>query len=188
RAFPGAAQHDRTHVVAERLQLAPERVDDRCVDGVDRRIVEPDSLDHEVTTSFANISRSSVFRNLPTLVFGISATNSNRSGSHHFAKFGARNARSSSPVAAAPSLSTTAASGRSSHFTSGIAITAASATAGCAISAFSSSTDEIHSPPDLITSFERSLIWMYPRGLIETMSPVLNQPSGVQRSACSGVS
>ena len=46
------------------------------------------------------------------------------------------------------------------HFSSGIAITAASATAGCAMSAFSSSTDEIHSPPDLITSFERSLIWM----------------------------
>ncbi len=114
--------------------------------------------------------------------------NSNRSGSHHFAKFGARNSRSSSAVAVCPSRSTTAASGRSSHFSSGTAITAASAIAGCAISAFSSSTDEIHSPPDLITSFERSLIWMKPRGCIETMSPVLNQPSSVQRSACSGVS
>ena len=56
------------------------------------------------------------------------------------------------------------------------------------MSAFSSSTEEIHSPPDLITSFERSLIWMKPRGSIDTMSPVLNQPSAVQRLACSGVS
>ena len=56
------------------------------------------------------------------------------------------------------------------------------------MSAFSRSTDEIHSPPDLITSFDRSLIWMNPRGWIETMSPVRNQPSPVQRSACSGVS
>jgi hypothetical protein len=70
---------------------------------------------------------------------------------------------------------------------SGIAITAASETAGWAISAFSRSTDEIHSPPDLITSLARSLIWMKPRGWIETMSPVRNQPSSVQRSACSGV-
>ena len=61
------------------------------------------------------------------------------------------------PVALCPSRSTQTASGRSSHFSCGIAITAASAIAGCAISAFSSSTDEIHSPPDLITSLERSL-------------------------------
>ena len=43
-------------------------------------------------------------------------------------------------------------------------MTAASATAGWPISVFSSSTDEIHSPPDLITSFARSLIWTKPRG------------------------
>ena len=29
-------------------------------------------------------------------------------------------------------------------------------------------------------------MWMSPRGCIETMSPVLNQPSSVQRSACFG--
>ncbi len=34
----------------------------------------------------ANRSRSAVLRNLPTAVFGISSTNSKRSGSHHFAK------------------------------------------------------------------------------------------------------
>ena len=36
----------------------------------------------------ANCSRSAVLRNFPTAVFGISSTNSNRSGSHHFAKLG----------------------------------------------------------------------------------------------------
>ena len=44
----------------------------------------------------ANCSRSAVFLNLPTAVFGISSTNSKRSGSHHLAKCGARNSRSSS--------------------------------------------------------------------------------------------
>src|SRR6185503_3559903 len=186
RTLTATAQDDRTDVAAEVLERAPQRVDDPCVDGVDRWVVEPDGLDH--AGILENSSRSSVFLNLPTLVLGISSTNSKRSGSHHFAKSGARNSRSSAAVAVAPSRSTTAASGRSSHFASGTATTAASATAGCAISAFSSSTDEIHSPPDLMTSFERSLIWMYPFGWSETTSPVLNQPSSVQRSAWSGVS
>ena len=35
-------------------------------------------------------------------------------------------------------------------------MTAASKTSGWAITAFSSSTEEIHSPPDLITSLVRS--------------------------------
>ena len=99
-------------------------------------------------------------RNLPTAVFGISSTNSNRSGSHHFAKLGARKSRSSSSVADWPSRSTTTASGRSAHFSSGTAITAASATAGWPMSAFSSATVEIHSPPDFTRSFERSWISM----------------------------
>src|SRR5262249_4914892 len=164
RALALAAQDDDARVAAEFLERVPERVEDDAVDRIDRRVVEPDGLDHAPAGSgspaLANISRSSVLRNLPTLVFGISSTNSNRSGSHHLAKFGARNSRSCSGVALAPSFRTTAASGRSAHFSSGIAITAASAIAGCAISAPSSSTDEIHSPPDLITSFARSLIWM----------------------------
>src|SRR5262249_19304961 len=81
-------------------------------------------------------SRGSILRNWPTLVFGIAWMNAKRSGSHHFAKLGARNSRSSSAVAVAPSLRTTAASGRSPHFSSGTAITAASATAGLAMSPF----------------------------------------------------
>ena len=126
--------------------------------------------------------------NLPTAVFGISSTNSKRSGIQNFAHCPERCSRSCSSVALWPSFKTTTASGRSAHFSCGIAITAASATAGCPMILFSSSTDEIHSPPDLITSFERSLIWTKPRGCIETMSPVRNQPSSVQRSAWSSSS
>ena len=48
-----------------------------------------------------------------------------------------------------PSSSTTHASGRSPHRSSGTPITAASRISGWAISSFSSSTDEIHSPPGL---------------------------------------
>src|SRR5439155_6123871 len=121
----------------ERLPVADLRIGD--VDVLER----PADARENRRLQAVNISRSSILRNLPTLVFGISSMNSNRSGSHHFANCGARKSRSSSLVAVAPSFSTTAASGRSAHFSSGIAITAASATAGCAMSAFSSSTDEI---------------------------------------------
>ena len=71
------------------------------------------------TAAVANCSRRAVLRNLPTAVFGISSTTSNRSGSHHFAKWGARNSRSSSGSAVCPSRKTTTASGRSDHFSSG---------------------------------------------------------------------
>ena len=60
-------------------------------------------------------------RRLPELadaVFGISSTNSKRSGSHHFANCGARKRAARPPSRSAPSFSTTAASGRSSHFSS----------------------------------------------------------------------
>ena len=50
--------------------------------------------------------------------------------------------------------------GRSSHLGCGRPITAASRIFGWAITAFSSSTEEIHSPPDLITSLVRSTICM----------------------------
>ena len=62
-------------------------------------------------------------------------------------------------VSVAPGFGTTQASGRSSHFASGTPTTAASSTLGCAMMAFSSSTELIHSPPDLITSLARSVIW-----------------------------
>ena len=56
-----------------------------------------------------------------------------------------------------PSRTTTVASGRSPHRSSGTPTTLASTTSGCAISVFSSSTEEIHSPPDLMTSLDRSV-------------------------------
>ncbi len=53
---------------------------------------------------------------------------------------------------------TTISSGRSSHFGCGTPMTAASATAGWPMAAFSSSIELIHSPPDLMTSLRRSMI------------------------------
>ena len=82
--------------------------------------------------------------------------NSNASGSQNFGNRGARNARSSSGEADAPGFRTTAASGRSLHFSEATGMTAASATAGCPINADSSATELIHSPPDLMRSFARS--------------------------------
>ena len=52
----------------------------------------------------------------------------------------------------------------------------------------SRSTLEIHSPPDLMRSLVRSVIWMYPSASIVTTSPVRNQPSSVNCAAASGLS
>jgi hypothetical protein len=62
-----------------------------------------------------NVSRSSVFLNLPADVRGIASTNTKASGSQNFAKRGARKARRSSAVHVAPGFRTTAARGRSLH-------------------------------------------------------------------------
>ncbi len=75
------------------------------------------------------------------------------------------------------------ASGRSPHLSSGTATTAASATSGWDISAFSSSTEEIHSPPDLMTSLARSVRVRKPSGEIVPTSPVFSQPSSLNLSA-----
>jgi hypothetical protein len=45
---------------------------------------------------------------------------------------------------------------------------------------FSSAMELIHSPPDLITSFDRSVISMKPSGSIVATSPVANHPSASQ--------
>ncbi|MNC87167.1 hypothetical protein D3C83_28710 [compost metagenome] len=63
-------------------------------------------------------------------------------------------------VTSASGRRTTIISGRSSHLGWATPITAASATPGQLMAAFSRSIELIHSPPDLITSFERSVIWM----------------------------
>jgi hypothetical protein len=115
--------------------------------------------------------------NLPTLVLGTSSMNAQFSGNCHRATFPTRKSRSSAAVTWCPGLVTTATSGRSCHFSSGIPMTAASATAGCAMTAFSRPTEEIHSPPDLITSLDRSVRVRNPSGEMRPTSPVRSQPS-----------
>jgi len=113
---------------------------------------------------------------------GTSSMNTTSSGSHHLATRGVRNSSSSSLVADSPSLRTTAASGRSCQRGCAMPMTAASATAGCAIRWFSSSTELIHSPPDLTRSFVRSDSRMLPCRSIAPTSPVRSQPSEVKDS------
>src|SRR5215831_13893655 len=86
---------------------------------------------------------------LPTLVLGTSGMKAQRSGIHHLATREARWARSTGMLMGPPDLLTTQANGRSSHRSSGTPITAASRTSGWSVITFSSSTDDIHSPPDL---------------------------------------
>src|SRR5699024_11406339 len=102
--------------------------------------------------------RKSRFKNLPTDDFGIWSIKIISSGNHHLANCGSKYFSNASFVIFSPSLRTTQAIGRSCHLGSSLAITAASKTDGCAIKAFSKSTDEIHSPPLLIKSPVRSTI------------------------------
>ena len=121
--------------------------------------------------------------NFPADVRGIASTNSNASGSQNFANCGARNSRSSAGVALAPGFKTTAASGRSSHF-------------GWATGNHRRLGDrrvahqralERHGADPLAAGLDQILRpilhWMVPSSSIVTMSPVLNQPSSVKRSA-----
>src|SRR5271157_4766680 len=94
--------------------------------------------------------------NLPTLVLGTSVMNVHCSGSHQRGTRSLRNSTRSAGAGERPGLGTTATSGRSDHLGSGTEMTAASKTSGWAITAFSSSTEDIHSPPDLMTSLVRS--------------------------------
>ena len=68
----------------------------------------------------------------------------------------------SSSVASCPCLSTTNALGRSPHFSSGMATTAASITAGWRDTACSTSMVEMFSPPEMMMSLSLSLISTYP--------------------------
>ena len=81
----------------------------------------------------------------------------------------------SAALTSAPGLRTTSSSGRSSHLGCLMPIAAASATPAQPTAAFSSSTELIHSPPDLITSLERSVICIVPQGWMTATSPVSNQ-------------
>src|SRR5437762_2366578 len=112
-----------------------------------------------IGTAFA---RSTFLSNLPTEVLGTSSMKRTSSGSHHLATLSRRKSTTSSCVTLPlnSGLGTAKTTGRSSHFVWGKPMTAASMILGWAMTAFSSSTDEIHSPPDLITSLVRSTIWM----------------------------
>src|SRR5256886_9321899 len=72
---------------------------------------------------------------------------------------------------------TTNAFGTSPHSSSGMGITAASATAGCVHSSASSSAGATWKPLYLISSFNRSTIVKYPSASTCPMSPVWSQPS-----------
>src|SRR5204863_7428747 len=105
----------------------------------------------------AKRARRTFLSNFPTEVLGTSSMNSTRSGSHHFATLPSRKERIASASSATPSRDTTHAHGRSPQRSSDTAITAASSTSGWAMIEFSSSTEEIHSPPDLTRSLVRSI-------------------------------
>src|ERR1700674_3001382 len=108
------------------------------------------------------LARSTFLSNLPTEVLGTSSMNRTSSGSHHLATLSLRKSITSSWVTwpLNSGLGTAYAMGRSSHFGCARPMTAASMILGCDMIAFSSSTDEIHSPPDLMTSLVRSTISM----------------------------
>src|SRR5260370_572394 len=110
----------------------------------------------------AALARSTFLSNLPTEVLGPSSMNRTSSGSHHLATLSRRKSITSSWVTLPlnSGLGTANATGRSSHLGWTRPITAASMIFGWAMMAFSSSTEEIHSPPDLITSLVRSTISM----------------------------
>src|SRR5918995_1661238 len=181
-----AHARERSAVVGEYAEADRLRGDSRTgVGGGERATRDQEQHDAEsalhgaVTTSSspsAYCRRSSFLSNLPTDVFGTSMTNAHRSGSCQRASVAARNSRSSPGVTKFPFHTTTVASGRSPQRSSGTPTTAASTTSGCAISRVSSSTEEIHSPPDLITSFARSVIVRKPSGVIVPTSPVDSQP------------
>src|ERR1035437_9960157 len=120
--------------------------------------------------------RSTFLSNLPTLVLGTSSMNAQRSGTCHRATLVPRNSLSPAASMREAGARTTVASGRSPHLSSGAPTTEASSTSGCAIRAFSRSTEEIHSPPDLITSLARSVSCRKPLAVRDPTSPVRSQP------------
>src|SRR5437879_8850326 len=110
---------------------------------------------------FQKPSRKARFTILPVPVFGSGVEeNSIDRGSLNFAIRCRRNSSSSSALSFSPSLRTTIATGISPHLGSGADTTAHSKTAGCANIAFSTSIDEIFSPPLMMMSFLRSTMWM----------------------------
>src|SRR6476659_8364628 len=183
---PSPEEHPRATVERE-LGRPPREEDFEAVDTVapqdDRRRRRGNhELGHQPTDSmvrspFSWLARNTFLSNVPTLVFGTSSMKLHRSGICHLATCSPRNAASAAASTPEPCLRTTHANGRSCHRGSGTPMTLASTTSGCAIKWFSSSTELIHSPPDLITSLARSVICTNPSELTEPTSPVRSQPS-----------
>src|SRR6266852_5968482 len=152
------------------LDRRRQRVVPLVVEGVMRDRVLPyaSPCHHFLTTGAAlslmgaALARKTFLSNLPTEVLGTSSMNRTSSGSHHLATLSRRKSMISSCVTLPlnSGLATAYATGRSSHFGCARPITAASRIFGCDMIAFSSSTEEIHSPPDLMTSLVRSTICM----------------------------
>ena len=60
--------------------------------------------------------------------------------------------------------------------------------AGCRIMTPSTSTDEMFSPPLMMTSLKRSRISTYPSGWTTAASPLWNQPPRIALAVASGSS
>ena len=103
-------------------------------------------------------SRSRYFWILPVEVLG-SGPKTTVLGALKRAMRARQNSMISSAETEAPSLSYKKAHGVSPHLGSGCATTAASITAGWPCKTSSTSWEEMFSPPEMITSLERSLIF-----------------------------
>src|SRR5437879_6395354 len=102
-------------------------------------------------------SRSRNFWILPVEVFG-SSPNTTARGALNLARWPRQNSMISISEALASGFSSTKAHGVSPHFASGFATTAAASTAGWRYRMSSTSSEEMFSPPEMMMSFERSLI------------------------------
>src|SRR5262249_35134400 len=182
RGDPGrgrAADDRQDHLGEERLDPEDQhraQEDGRGVDRGDQRRARPRPRErHQDPSAFA-CSRSTNFWIFPVEVFG-SGPNTTVFGTLRRASFSRQKPMISSALASRPGFSVTKAQGVSPHFSSGRATTAASITAGCWVNTSSTSRLEIFSPPEMMMSFERSLISIAPSGCQTARSPDRHQPS-----------
>src|SRR5437588_1187746 len=178
-AFSGSGQHDHTnstifrdciesslqsfqHRAREQVHLL-RSVHGQRADGV-AIIAQQDRLSglrNSTHVSMALVdfafSRSRNFWILPVALFGSSPTNTER-GALNRARWPRQNSMISISEALALGFSSTKAHGVSPHFASGFATTAAASTAGWRYRMSSTSSEEMFSPPEIMMSFERSLI------------------------------
>src|SRR5207237_452805 len=131
-------------------------------------------------------SRSAYFWILPVEVFG-SGPNTTLFGTLKCARLARQKAMiSATATSPASGFSVIKAQGVSPHFSSGFATTAASMICGWRYSTSSTSIEEMFSPPEMMMSFERSLISTYPSGCMTARSPERNQPPANASSVAFG--